>query len=85
MKAVKRFFVGYAAREGQTAAIASHIAVRLRARGHFVLLQRITGVPSSLDPLHGCDAVVLAASIHRRRHDPDMVEFVRKNLEMISV
>jgi len=84
MKTTKRFFIGYATRQGQTAAIASHVALRLRARGHFVLLQDIASAPSWLDPLHGCDAVFLAASIHKRRHEPEMVEFVRQNLEIIA-
>jgi menaquinone-dependent protoporphyrinogen oxidase len=82
-KIMKRFFVGYAARGGQTAVIASYIASRLRARGHFVMVEDLERMPPALDPLHGCDGLVLAASLHAGRHEHEVVEFVRDNLSMI--
>jgi menaquinone-dependent protoporphyrinogen oxidase len=65
----------YATREGQTERIAQHIATGLRARGFLAELRNVVDV-RQID-LTQYDAVVLAASVHLGRHEPEMLRFVK--------
>jgi menaquinone-dependent protoporphyrinogen oxidase len=74
---MKPILIVYATREGQTRRIAEHIAADIRAHG------RTAEVANARDPqvsraLAGCAAVVVAASIHMGKHEPEMVAFVRE-------
>lgn len=81
---MNRFLVGYATPEGHTAAIAEHIARRLSSLGHSAYLLDVTIADRSRDPLHGCNAVILAASVNRGRHEPAVVAFVKRNFDQIT-
>src|SRR5205823_4374165 len=73
-------FIGviYATREGHTAKIAARIAAGLHDRGFRAALFDVKEERPAID-LHQCDGVVLAASVHAGKHEPEMVEFVRKH------
>jgi menaquinone-dependent protoporphyrinogen oxidase len=73
----------YATREGHTARIADRVAAGLIARG---LLAEIRNVrdPDSIPPLDRYCAVILAASVHAGKHEPEMVKFVKERLEELQ-
>jgi menaquinone-dependent protoporphyrinogen oxidase len=69
----------YATREGHTARIADRVAAGLIARG---LPAEVRNVRES-DSIPGLDqyrAVILAASVHAGKHEPEMVKFVKEHL-----
>jgi menaquinone-dependent protoporphyrinogen oxidase len=72
----------YATREGQTRRIAQHIAAALRARGVPTDLRNLAdpGEPSLAD----YDAVVLAASVHVGRHEPEMSKFIKRHRDELD-
>jgi menaquinone-dependent protoporphyrinogen oxidase len=67
----------YATREGHSRKIADHLAARLRARGHVTDVVNARSTPHGFD-LGRHDAAIVAASIHAGKHEPEMIEFVRK-------
>jgi menaquinone-dependent protoporphyrinogen oxidase len=74
---MKPVLVVYATREGQTERIATHVADSLRSRGLPV------DVVEASEPWQGLSvdahsAAILAASVHRGKHEPEMVEFVKR-------
>jgi len=79
MKPVGMF---YATREGQTKRIAEHIAGNLRRRGFDVDVRNLADKPE-LD-LCAYSAVVLAASVHIGRHEPEMRTFVKQHLAQLD-
>jgi len=77
-----RIFVTYGTTEGQTAKIADVIADVLRGHDHDVTL---LDVKDSRDTLpDGFDGVVVGASIHMGKHDKHVVDFARKNREVLG-
>ncbi|SDT92492.1 flavodoxin domain-containing protein [Stappia sp. ES.058] len=68
--------VVYATSEGQTRKVADRVASRVRAAGHDVTL--VDARAAAATELGTFDAAVLAASLHVRKHQPEIVEFVRK-------
>jgi len=75
---MKPLLVVYATRQGHTRKIAEHVAATMRARGDVV------DVVDAHDPPAGFDVsryggVVLAASVHLGKHEPEMVRFARAN------
>jgi menaquinone-dependent protoporphyrinogen oxidase len=68
--------VVYTTREGQTRRIAEHVAANLKQQGLSVNLLEGRYVPAGLS-LGGYSAVILAASVHRGKHESEMVRFVR--------
>jgi menaquinone-dependent protoporphyrinogen oxidase len=65
----------YATREGQTRRIAEHVAIALRARG---IPTDLKNLAETLAPDPACyTAIVLAASVHGGRHEPEMLRFVK--------
>jgi menaquinone-dependent protoporphyrinogen oxidase len=66
----------YATREGHTQKIAERIAMDLRAHG-FSVEPKNLGEHASVVKLGDHSAVVLAASVHAGKHEPEMEEFVR--------
>ncbi|QNN51819.1 flavodoxin domain-containing protein [Nocardioides mesophilus] len=75
-------FLTYGSTEGQTAKIADFIADLLRGHGHDVTM---TDVKEAADPvLDGYDAVMVGASIHMGKHDKHIVDFVRKNHDVLD-
>jgi menaquinone-dependent protoporphyrinogen oxidase len=78
-------FIGviYATREGHTAKIAARIAAGLHALGFRAGLFDVKEDGPAID-LHGCDAVVIAASVHLGRQEREIVDFVRKHIPRLE-
>ena len=64
----------YATVEGQTAKIAHFLSDKIRSLGHDVNLMDVDD-PSEIS-LAGSDAVILAASVHQRRHPRNFEAFL---------
>jgi menaquinone-dependent protoporphyrinogen oxidase len=77
-----RIAILYATREGQTRRIAEHLARELRAHGSDADVSDLASTVG--DPLAGCDAVVLAGSVHIGKHERELVRFVRAHLERLE-
>lgn len=80
---MKPFVVLYAAREGQTRRIAHHIEARVNDHGHPARIRSIHDIrePFDLDRYAGA---ILAASVHLGRHEPEMVEFVKRHRDKLE-
>jgi menaquinone-dependent protoporphyrinogen oxidase len=68
--------VVYATTEGQTRKIADRAASRIRTAGHAVTL--VDARAAAAAELGTFDAALLAASLHVKRHQPEIVQFIRK-------
>lgn len=68
----------YGTAYGQTEKITRRIAAHLVALGHTVTLLRGDALPAGLT-LEEYDAFLIAASVIRERHQPYIVEFVRRH------
>lgn len=75
--------VAYATGEGQTAAVADHVADVLASRGHDVTTAAIEAGEDSPDP-GDSDAVVIGASVHGGRHQSRMASFVADHHEALA-
>ena len=75
---MKPFVILYATREGQTRRIAEHIQAAIRDRGQSAMVRNVREVrePFSFDRYEGA---LLAASVHLGKHEPEMVEFVKRH------
>lgn len=73
----------YATREGQTARIAEHVADRVFAAGHAPTVMRVDE-PSAPSAVAEADAVVVGASIHVGKHEPEMARFVETRAEELG-
>lgn len=80
---MRRIGIFYATRQGHTRRIAQHLATKFEERGLAVDLWSVVNVPPSFT-LAPYEAVVLAASVHAGRHEPEMVDFVRRRKTEIS-
>ncbi|PQO21924.1 protoporphyrinogen oxidase [Rhodobacteraceae bacterium WD3A24] len=74
--------IGYATTEGQTRRIARHAARRLAAAGHGVEIMPLT--EADPEALAGCDAVILAGSIHAGRYQAELRDFARDNVAALA-
>lgn len=75
---MKQVGVFYATRQGHTQRVAEHVAATLRARGLEADVRNLRdrGVGIVLDKYAG---VVLAASIHIGKHEPEIIRFVKQH------
>jgi menaquinone-dependent protoporphyrinogen oxidase len=80
---MKPFLVLYATRDGHTKRIAEHVANALRARGFSTDLVDAARLRSEL-PLRNYCGAVLAASVHRHKHEPEMTRFVRRHVNELE-
>lgn len=78
--ALSRVAVLYATREGQARRVAEHVATRFRALGATVDLDDVAYAPVDVS-LRRYGAIVLVASIHVGRHEPEMIDFVKDHRE----
>lgn len=71
----------YGSTEGQTRKIAGRIAEMARGHGHeAVVVDSAAGPP----PMAGrYDAVIVAGSLHRQRHQKSLADYVRRNRGML--
>jgi menaquinone-dependent protoporphyrinogen oxidase len=77
---MQRILVIYASAFGQTRAIASRLADRLRNAGHTVELADVTQRPPSPD---GFDAVVVGARVQGGKHGDEIAAYVRTHRERL--
>ena len=70
-----RLLIVYGTREGHTRAVAHRISEAARERGHAADVVTAEHLPSPAR----YDAVVVAAPVHRLRHPPEVVRWVREN------
>ena len=72
-----KILIAYGTSEGQTAQIADYLAGVIRGRG---LEVEALDLKQSKDvSVAGCDAVIIGGSVHRGKHQSDVVDFVSKN------
>ncbi|KAB2895830.1 MAG: protoporphyrinogen oxidase [Kofleriaceae bacterium] len=76
-----RFLVIYASAFGQTQAIATKLAERLRLAGHTVELADVRGRPPGPE---GYDAVVLGSRVQAGKHAAELVDYVRTHREPLA-
>jgi menaquinone-dependent protoporphyrinogen oxidase len=79
---MRRTGVFYATREGQTKRIAEHVAARLRNCGFETDVRNLSDKDDV--NLNSYDAVVLAASVHAGRHEPEMRTFVKRHFAELN-
>jgi menaquinone-dependent protoporphyrinogen oxidase len=74
----KPILVLYATREGQTRRIAEHLAATIRARDLSAEVVDARQVPPGFS-VGAYEAAILTASVHLGKHEPEMVEFVKRH------
>ena len=77
------FAILYATREGQTRRVAEGLADMLRTRGAAVDVFDVAHLPVSFE-LSQFGSVVLAASVHAGKHEPEMIKFVKQQRERLE-
>jgi menaquinone-dependent protoporphyrinogen oxidase len=80
---MKPILVFYATREGHTCRIAERVADRIHARGLAVQIRSVGNDKARID-LDQCSAVILAASVHQGKHEPEMVGFVKRHFRQLQ-
>ena len=79
---MKKIFITYGTTEGQTAKIAEFISDVLRDHGHDVTMVDVKDTADTVPD--GYDGVIVGASIHMGKHDKHVIDFVRKNQEILA-
>ena len=72
-----QIYIPFGSVEGQTAQIAEYMAELIRAHGHWAETADLKDSGSTLPG--GCDAVIVAASVHMGKHEGHVTDFVKKN------
>jgi menaquinone-dependent protoporphyrinogen oxidase len=72
----------YASTHGHTGKIVGRIAETLRAEGLEVEVAELGERPERL--IGHCDAALVAGSVHRGSHQPELVEFVRRHRRLLQ-
>jgi len=73
----------YATREGQTERIADHIGDEARSRGFVAEVISVTELPAGFT-LAAYSKAIIAASVHRGRHESEMIDFVRHYVSQLD-
>lgn len=73
----------YATSEGQTRKIAEWMAAHVRERGHQVELRDSAALASG-SHLEAFDTFIVAASVHQKRHQESMVNFVIAHHQLLN-
>jgi menaquinone-dependent protoporphyrinogen oxidase len=73
---MKPILVLYATREGQTRRIAEYLAAAAQARGLYAHAADASQVPDGFS-LDNYSAAILSASVHRGRHEKEMLDFIK--------
>lgn len=79
---MNRFLVIYASAFGQTRAIATRLAERLRLAGHMVDLADVRGRPPAPE---GYEAVVLGSRVQNGKHAAELVAYVQLHRELLAL
>src|SRR6187401_3205321 len=80
---MKALGIFYATRQGHARRVAQHVADYFRTHGFEPEVWSVLNVPDSLD-LGRYAAVVVTASVHVGKHEPEMVRFVKRNLRALN-
>ena len=72
----------YASTHGHTGKLAARIADIVRAEGLEVEVAEMGETADHL--IRACNAVVVAGSVHRASHQPELVEFVRRHRHLLQ-
>src|SRR5512134_1335959 len=73
---MSKILIAYGTSEGQTAKIAEYLAEAIRAQGHDAFPADIArGAPAPA----GYHAVIVGASVHKGKHQPWVIDYVRRN------
>lgn len=83
MDSMSRFLVLYGTDEGQTAKVATRIGDVLTRRGHDVTVICADGRTPDL-AVDSYDAILVGASIHVGKHQPEILEFVRDHRGVLA-
>lgn len=75
-----RLLIVYGTREGHTLTLARRVAEMARREGHEAAWLAARDRPSPA----GYDAVIVAAPVHRLRHPPEVIRWVRENLSALG-
>ncbi len=81
---MKPTLIVYATRAGHTRWIAEHMAESLLRRGVFVEVGNAAHLAGDLDLARCYEAVILAASVHRGRHEHELVRFVKRHRDALE-
>jgi menaquinone-dependent protoporphyrinogen oxidase len=73
--------LAYGTGEGQTAKVTARIAETLRERGHETT---VVDVSEETPPVADADAVLVGASIHAGKHQPEVLSFVKDHREALA-
>ena len=73
----------YATRHGHAQRVAGRVADYFRAKGLEADVWSVRNVPDSLD-LGNYAAIIVTASVHAGRHEPEMVRFVKQHKAELS-
>ena len=79
---MKKIFLTYGTTEGQTAKIAEFVADVLRDHDLDVTTLDVKDTAGTIPD--GYDGVLVGASIHMRKHDKHVVDFVKKNQDTLA-
>jgi menaquinone-dependent protoporphyrinogen oxidase len=80
---VKPIGILYATREGHSKRIASYLANALYTRGFGIEVRNVRYDYSAINPANYA-GVILAASVHKGEHEPEMVRFVKGHLRQLQ-
>jgi menaquinone-dependent protoporphyrinogen oxidase len=75
--------VAYGTTEGQTRKIAETVATQIREQGHEVALFDTSGLQGDLHP-ETFDKIIVAGSVHERRHQESVEIFVAANVKKLQ-
>lgn len=75
--------IAYATIEGQTGKVAYFVEAQAREAGHKTALLDLSGLTGQVD-FEGIAKIVLAASVHERRHPAAFETFVRDNKDKLA-
>jgi menaquinone-dependent protoporphyrinogen oxidase len=75
---MKPVLVLYATREGQTRSIAEYLAAIIRTRCLMASVVNAAKLPTEFG-LEDYSMAILAASVHRERHESEMIDFVKQH------
>ena len=78
-----KIFIGYGTTEGQTRKICKAIAAQINEMGHEAILFDTAGLLGKVRPEH-CDKVILAGSVHEKRHQETVEIFAVANRRKIA-
>ena len=78
-----KILIAYGTTEGQTRKISETLAAQIRELGHAVELFDTSGLPGGLQ-VESFDRIIIAGSVHERRHQESVEIFVLSRLKQLQ-